>query len=51
MRGIQDQLGGAVVLLELDDGRIRVVGFEVQDVADVGSAPGVDRLIVVAYDA
>ena len=48
--GVEDQLGGAVVLLELDDGRIRPVALEVEDVPDVRAAPAVDRLVVVADD-
>ena len=37
--GVEDQLRGTVVLLELDDLRMRVVPLELEDVADVGSAP------------
>src|SRR6185369_1823530 len=48
VRGIEDQLRRAVVLLELDDRRIRPVALEVEDVAQVGAAPRVDRLVVVA---
>ena len=51
MRRVQDQLRGAVVLLELHDGRRRVVALEVEDVAYVGAAPAVDRLVVVTDDA
>ena len=51
MGGVEDELGGAVVLLELDDGRIGPVALEVEDVADVRPAPAVDRLVVVAHDA
>ena len=51
MRGIKDELRGAVVLLKLHNGRVRVVAFEVQYVADVGAAPRVDGLVVVAYHA
>ena len=47
--GFQDGLGGAVVLLQLDDGALRVVALKLQDVADVRTAPGVDRLVVVAH--
>ena len=50
VRGIQDALRGAVVLLEAHDARIREVALEVEDVADVGAAPGVDRLVGVADD-
>ena len=49
--GIEDQLGRAVVLLELDHRRVRPVALEVEDVAQVGAAPRVDRLVVVAHDA
>ena len=48
---VQDVGRGAVVLLELDDLRIRKVLFKVQNVADIRAAPAVDRLIVVADDA
>ena len=37
-----------VVLLELDHGGVRLVALEVEDVAQVGAAPRVDRLVVVA---
>ncbi len=47
--GIEDELGGAVVLLELDHRGIGVVGLEVEDVAQVRAAPAVDGLIVVAH--
>src|SRR5439155_23095795 len=39
--GIQDRLGGPIVLLELDDVRVWVVRLEVNDVAQVGAAPRV----------
>ncbi len=42
--------GRAVVLLELDDGGVGVVLAEGQNVLDVGAAPRVDRLVVVADD-
>ena len=48
---VEDQLRGAVVLLELDDRGVRLVALEVEDVAQVGAAPRVDRLVVVADDA
>ena len=48
---VEDRLGRAVVLLQLDDGCLCVVLLEVEDVADVGGAPGVDRLVRVADDA
>ena len=47
----EDRLRRAVVALERDDlGRGEVV-LEVEDVADLGAAPAVDRLVVVADDA
>ena len=48
VRSLEDRLGGAVVLLELDDVSIREVILELEDVADLGSAEAVDRLILVA---
>ena len=46
----QDVLGRAVVLLEHDRPRVRVVAFELDDVADRGAAERVDRLVGVADD-
>ena len=51
VRGVEDGLRRAVVLLEDDDARFREVVLEVEDVADVGGAPGVDRLVGIADDA
>ena len=48
--GVEDALRGAVVLLEPHHARVREVALEVEDVADVGAAPGVDRLVGVADD-
>ncbi len=49
--GLQDGLGGAVVLLQDDGARLRIVLLELDDVADRGPAEGVDRLIGVADHA
>ena len=49
VRGVQDRLGRAVVLLERDHDGVREVLLELADVADVGAAEGVDRLILVAH--
>ena len=48
---VEDQLRRAVVLLQLDHRGVRVVPLEVEDVLDVGAAPAVDRLVVVAHHA
>jgi hypothetical protein len=40
--------GRAVILLEPGDRRTREIGLEAQDVADLGAAPAIDRLIIVA---
>ena len=50
VRRLEDRLGRAVVLLEEDRRRVRVVLLELDDVADVGTAEGVDRLVRVADD-
>ena len=50
VRGVEDPLGAAVVLLELHHRRVREVALEVEDVPQVSSTPGEDRLIVVADD-
>ena len=47
----EDRLGRAVVLLEPHDLRVGVILLELEDVLDVGPAPGVDRLVRVADDA
>ena len=47
----QDRVRRAVVLLERDRARPGEVALEVEDVADVGAAEGVDRLIRVADGA
>ena len=49
-RGFENGAGGAVVLREMHLLGVRVVLLEREDVADVGVAPGVDRLIGVADD-
>ena len=46
--GGEDVRGRAVVLLEPDHLRAGKVLLEAQDVADLGAAPAVDRLVVVA---
>ena len=46
----EDGLGRAVVLLEQDRRGVREVLLEVEDVADVGAAEGVDRLVGVTHD-
>ncbi len=51
VRGAEDGVRRAVVLLERDELRAREVALELEDVADVGSAEGVDRLIGVADGA
>ena len=47
----QDVLGGAVILFQQDGGGVRVVAFEVLDVADGGAAERVDGLVGVTDHA
>ena len=47
---IEDRLRGTVVLLQQDNGRVRVVGLELKDVADRGATKGVDALVGVTDD-
>ncbi len=47
----QDGGGRTVVLFQADDRGVGPVAVEAQDVLDLGPAPAVDRLIVVADDA
>ena len=49
VRGAQDVLGGAVVLLEHDGAGIRVVPLELLDVADRRATERVDGLIRIAH--
>ena len=46
----ENAAGGAVVLFQLDDLGVRVGFFEIENVADVGTAEMVDRLVVVTHD-
>ena len=48
VRGVEDRLRRAVVLLERDDVRPGEVVLELGDVSDVGAAERVDRLVLVA---
>ena len=48
---LQDRLRAAEVLGQHDDPGVVEIAFEVEDVADVGAAPLVDRLVRVADDA
>jgi len=47
VRGLQDPPGGAVVPFEADDAGAGKRLLEVEDVADIRSAPSVDRLVIV----
>src|SRR4051812_15375839 len=49
VRGVEDVLGRAVVLLERDRVRAREVVLELEDVADVGAAEPVDALVRVSH--
>src|SRR5947209_17180737 len=49
--GGEDMSGRAVIALEPDDFRAGKILLEAQDVVDVGAAPAVDRLIVIADTA
>ena len=46
--GGQDMAGRAVVALQPDHDRPRKIVLEAQDVVDLGTAPAIDRLVVVA---
>ena len=48
---IQDHLGGPVVLFQFEDPGLRVVLFEIQDVADVRPPPAVDALVDIPHGA
>ena len=44
----EDMPGRAVIAFEPDDFRARKIALETQDVIDLGAAPAIDRLIIVA---
>ena len=46
--GAEDVRGRAVILFEPDDRRAGEILFEAEDVGDLGPAPRIDRLVVVA---
>ena len=48
VRRLENRVRRAVVLLERDRARLGEVALELQDVADVGAAEGVDRLVGIA---
>src|SRR5690349_5196070 len=48
VRGGEDVRGGAIVLLQADNFCAWEIFLEAQDVGDLGPAPGIDRLVVVA---
>ena len=48
--GAQDMARGAVVLLQLNGLAVFKVLLKVQDVGDVGAAPAINGLVIVAYD-
>ena len=47
---LQDRGSGTIVLLELDGFGIGPIALEIEDIADVGTTPRVDRLVIVADD-
>ena len=51
VRGLQDAVGRAVVLLEREDLSASEVLLELEDVADVGAAERIDGLVGIADDA
>src|SRR5262249_28226239 len=46
--GGKDMAGRAVIALKPDDLRARKIALETQDIVDLGAAPAVNRLIVIA---
>src|SRR5258708_23943634 len=50
-RDLQNGAGRAIVLFEHDDLEIGKVVLEVQNVANIGAAPGINRLVFVADNA
>ena len=48
---INDILGGAVVLLQFEQLRLRINALEIKDITDVRSAEGIDTLRIIPHDA
>ena len=48
--GIEDFLARAIILLDAQDVCAREIFRESQDMTDVGAAPAIDRLILIADD-
>ena len=46
---IQDILRGTVILLELNDLAIFIFLFELQDIADIGSPPAINGLVIITH--
>ena len=51
VRGLEDALRAAVVLLQAHDAGVGIVALELEDVVHVGAAPAVDGLVRIAGDA
>ena len=49
--GVQNVLGGAVVLLQPDDTRTPELPFEAEDIGDVRAAEAIDALVVITHHA
>ncbi len=49
--GAQYGLGAAVILLQPDDFGVGIIVIEVENIADLGPSPAVDRLIIIADHA
>ena len=49
--GLQNGVGGSIILLELDDFHFGKMLFHVEQVGDLRPAPAVDALIIIAHDA
>src|SRR5690606_3280968 len=49
--GVNDVLGGAVILLQFDDPQIRIISLEIENVGDVCTAKCVNALGIISYDA
>lgn len=50
IRRLDDDLGRTIVLFEIDDERIRIVFFKVQNIRNIRPAPAINPLPVISYD-
>ncbi len=49
--GVQDVRRRTVILLQLDNRRIGIILFKIQNVSNIRAAPAINRLVIIAHNA